>query len=29
MHIPDGFIAPQFYLPAYLVAGGVLGVGQP
>ncbi|MBV2097239.1 MAG: energy-coupling factor ABC transporter permease, partial [Candidatus Thiodiazotropha sp. (ex Codakia orbicularis)] len=22
MHIPDGFIAPQFYLPAYLVAGG-------
>ncbi|MCU7931253.1 MAG: energy-coupling factor ABC transporter permease [Candidatus Thiodiazotropha sp. (ex Codakia rugifera)] len=22
MHIPDGFIAPQFYLPAYLVVGG-------
>ncbi|MEW8509019.1 MAG: energy-coupling factor ABC transporter permease [Candidatus Thiodiazotropha sp.] len=22
MHIPDGFIAPQVYLPAYLVAGG-------
>ncbi|MCU7855140.1 MAG: energy-coupling factor ABC transporter permease, partial [Candidatus Thiodiazotropha sp. (ex Lucinoma borealis)] len=22
MHIPDGFIAPQFYLPAYLLAGG-------
>ncbi|MES9992625.1 MAG: energy-coupling factor ABC transporter permease [Candidatus Thiodiazotropha sp.] len=22
MHIPDGFIAPQCYLPAYLVAGG-------
>lgn len=21
MHIPDGFIAPQFYLPAYAVAG--------
>ena len=23
MHIPDGFIAPQFYLPAYVVTGGV------
>jgi cobalt/nickel transport system permease protein len=23
MHIPDGFIAPQFYLPAYAVTGGV------
>jgi cobalt/nickel transport system permease protein len=22
MHIPDGFIAPQFYLPAYVVTGG-------
>ncbi|MES9970789.1 MAG: energy-coupling factor ABC transporter permease [Candidatus Thiodiazotropha sp.] len=22
MHIPDGFIAPQFYLPAYALAGG-------
>jgi cobalt/nickel transport system permease protein len=23
MHIPDGFIAPQMYLPAYGVAGGL------
>jgi cobalt/nickel transport system permease protein len=22
MHIPDGFIAPQFYLPAYVVTAG-------
>jgi cobalt/nickel transport system permease protein len=22
MHIPDGFIAPQMYLPLYIVAGG-------
>jgi cobalt/nickel transport system permease protein len=22
MHIPDGFIAPHFYLPAYVVSGG-------
>lgn len=22
MHIPDGFIAPQIYLPAYVISGG-------
>lgn len=27
MHIPDGFIAPQMYLPAYAVAGGLWVVG--
>lgn len=26
MHIPDGFIAPQVYLPAYLVAGGAWAI---
>ncbi len=27
MHIPDGFIAPQMYLPAYGVAGGLWAYG--
>jgi len=27
MHIPDGFIAPQMYVPAYGVAAGLWGVG--
>ena len=27
MHIPDGFIAPQVYLPAYAAAGGLWAVG--
>jgi cobalt/nickel transport system permease protein len=27
MHIPDGFIAPQMYLPAYGVAGGLWAWG--
>ncbi len=27
MHIPDGFIAPQMYLPAYAVAGGLWAYG--
>jgi cobalt/nickel transport system permease protein len=27
MHIPDGFIAPQMYLPAYVVAAGLWAYG--
>lgn len=27
MHIPDGFIAPQMYLPLYLAAAGAWGYG--
>jgi len=27
MHIPDGFIAPQVYLPAYAAAGGLWAIG--
>jgi cobalt/nickel transport system permease protein len=27
MHIPDGFLSPQTYLPAYAVCAGLWGVG--